>query len=131
MDVEIDKEIIDILYKENGDSYNMHKASEECQELGLVLNQFLLKPNKVHTQEIIDEIFRFEELNPEYFAAYFVSGCALETIGKIDDAVGTGSCSRVMDTFTPIPITIPSAYVSQSIPPTFPSSLKISFGHFV
>lgn len=34
----------------------MHKASEEFQELALVLNQKLLKPTKVDDQEIIDEI---------------------------------------------------------------------------
>lgn len=34
----------------------MHKASEEFQELALVLNQKLLKPTKVNDQEIIDEI---------------------------------------------------------------------------
>ena len=50
------EEIIDYLYANNGDVYNLHKASEECQELGLVLNQKLLKPTKVDTQEIIDEI---------------------------------------------------------------------------
>ena len=50
------EEIIQYLYEKNGEKYNMHKASEECQELGLVLNQFLLKPKKVDPQEIIDEI---------------------------------------------------------------------------
>lgn len=49
-------EILEYLSKENGDRYNIHKCSEECQELGLVLNQFLLKPTKVDEQEIIDEI---------------------------------------------------------------------------
>lgn len=42
--------------KNNPKDYNLHKASEECQELGLVLNQKLLKPQKVKDQEIIDEI---------------------------------------------------------------------------
>jgi len=50
------EEIIDYLYTNNGVNYNIHKASEECQELGLVLNQWLLKPGKVDRQEIIDEI---------------------------------------------------------------------------
>lgn len=50
------EEIIEYLFKNNGDKYNLHKASEECQELGLVLNQFILKPTKVDKQEIIDEI---------------------------------------------------------------------------
>lgn len=48
--------IIDYLQQKNGERYNLHKASEECQELGLVLNQYLLKPTKVDPQEIIDEI---------------------------------------------------------------------------
>lgn len=63
-------QIIDHLAKENGDAYNMHKASEECQELGLVLNQKLLKPTKVDDQEIIDEIgdvlIRVEILKRKY-----------------------------------------------------------------
>ncbi len=49
-------EIIQYLADNNGRQYNLHKASEECQELGLVLNQYLLKPQKVEEQEIIDEI---------------------------------------------------------------------------
>lgn len=49
-------EIIDIIFRNNGQVYNMHKASEELQELALVLNQKLLKPKKVDDQEIIDEI---------------------------------------------------------------------------
>lgn len=49
-------EIIEHLVKNNGTAYNMHKAAEECQELGLVLTQKLLKPTKVDDQEIIDEI---------------------------------------------------------------------------
>jgi hypothetical protein len=50
------EEIIHHLFENNGKEYNLHKASEECQELGLVLNQYLLKPTKVDEQEIIDEI---------------------------------------------------------------------------
>jgi hypothetical protein len=50
------EEIIKHLFLNNGERYNLHKASEEFQELALVLNQFLLKPNKVDVQEIIDEI---------------------------------------------------------------------------
>lgn len=49
-------EIIEHLYKKNGDSYNLHKASEELQELSLVLTQRLTKPTKVKDQDIIDEI---------------------------------------------------------------------------
>lgn len=52
----VNQDIIKILHEMNGEKYNMHKASEECQELGLVLNQKLLKPHKVDDQEIIDEI---------------------------------------------------------------------------
>jgi len=51
-----DLELIDVLIEKNGQHYNLHKAAEECQELGLVLTQKLLKPNKVDDQEIIDEI---------------------------------------------------------------------------
>lgn len=50
------KQIIDHLVKENGFEYNLHKASEELQELALVLTQKLTKPLKVDDQEIIDEI---------------------------------------------------------------------------
>ena len=50
------QKIIDHLVKVNGEQYNMLKASEECQELGLVLLQKTLKPTKVDNQEIIDEI---------------------------------------------------------------------------
>jgi len=50
------EEILEYLFVNNGRRYNLHKASEECQELGLVLNQYLLKPTKVDEQEIIDEI---------------------------------------------------------------------------
>lgn len=50
------EEIIKYLFQNNGTRYNLHKASEEMQELGLVLNQFLLKPTKVDEQQIIDEI---------------------------------------------------------------------------
>lgn len=51
------KEIINYLFKNNSKKFNLHKASEECQELGLVLNQYLLKKEGVVAeQEIIDEI---------------------------------------------------------------------------
>ena len=50
------KYIIDYLALHNGERYNLHKASEELQELSLVLTQFLTKPQKVDKQEIIDEI---------------------------------------------------------------------------
>lgn len=49
-------QIIDYLVENNGLKYNLHKASEEMQELGLVLNQLLLKPTKVDEQQVIDEI---------------------------------------------------------------------------
>lgn len=49
-------QLLDKLTKHNDSIYNMHKASEECQELGLVLTQFILKPDHVDIQEIIDEI---------------------------------------------------------------------------
>lgn len=50
------KEALKHLLENNGYEYNLHKASEEFQELALVLNQKLLKPTKVDDQEIIDEI---------------------------------------------------------------------------
>lgn len=52
----IDEKIIEYLVETNKHKYNLHKASEEFQELALVLNQKLLKPNKVDDKEIIDEI---------------------------------------------------------------------------
>jgi hypothetical protein len=52
----VDEKIINHLVENNGFEYNIHKASEEFQELALVLNQKLLKPNKVNDSEIIDEI---------------------------------------------------------------------------
>jgi hypothetical protein len=50
------KEIIKHLVDTNDYKYNLLKASEECQELALVLTQLALKPTKVNTQEVIDEI---------------------------------------------------------------------------
>ena len=49
-------EILDYLHQNNGEIYNLHKASEELLELALVLNQKMLKPGKINDQEIIDEI---------------------------------------------------------------------------
>lgn len=48
--------IIDHLVKNNGFEYNLSKASEELQELSLVLTQKLNKPKRVDDKEIIDEI---------------------------------------------------------------------------
>lgn len=56
MITEEQKQLIEKLTKHNDSTYNLHKAAEECQELGLVLTQFILKPQKVDMQEIIDEI---------------------------------------------------------------------------
>lgn len=62
--------LIKNLINYNSKEYNLHKASEELQELALVLNQKLLKPNKVDDQEIIDEIgdviIRLEVLKQMY-----------------------------------------------------------------
>jgi hypothetical protein len=44
------------LIKYNSKNYNLHKASEEFQELALVLNQKLLKPTRITEDQIIDEI---------------------------------------------------------------------------
>lgn len=49
-------EVIDILVERNGFEYNLSKASEEFQELALVLTQKLNKPSKVKDVEITDEI---------------------------------------------------------------------------
>jgi hypothetical protein len=54
--MEINQKIIKTIHDRNGYFYNLHKASEECQELGLILNQKLLKQNKVEDKAIIDEI---------------------------------------------------------------------------
>jgi hypothetical protein len=53
---EHDKNLIQELVNYNNDNYNLHKACEELQELSLVLTQFMLKPDKVDIQEIVDEI---------------------------------------------------------------------------
>ncbi len=41
------KVLIQELVNYNNNEYNLHKASEELQELSLVLTQFMLKPDKV------------------------------------------------------------------------------------
>jgi len=51
-----DKELIKYLVKNNDYKYNLLKASEELQELALVLTQMALKKEKVDKQEVIDEI---------------------------------------------------------------------------
>ncbi len=72
--MKVNNKIITHLVKNNTFEYNLHKASEECQELGLVLNQKLLKPTKVNNQEIIDEIgdviIRLEILKMLYSTEY-------------------------------------------------------------
>ena len=50
---------------------------------------------------------------------------------KIEDAVSTGSSSTCVETLIPIPTIIPSLYLSQSTPDTFPLAANTSFGHFV
>jgi hypothetical protein len=50
------KETIDKLMENNTYEYNILKASEELQELALVLIQHILKPKKVKMEEITDEI---------------------------------------------------------------------------
>lgn len=51
-----EKRFIDSLAFSNDYTYNLQKAAEEFTELSLVLQQYLLKPQKVDIQEIIDEI---------------------------------------------------------------------------
>lgn len=50
------RQITEHLAVHNTKTYNLLKASEECQELALVLQQKVLKPTKVTEQQIIDEI---------------------------------------------------------------------------
>jgi len=52
----LDKDVIKTLVETNDYTYNLLKASEEFQELALVLTQLALKPKKVKAQEVIDEI---------------------------------------------------------------------------
>jgi hypothetical protein len=54
--MEINQKIIKTIYDRNKYFYNLHKTSEECQELGLILNQKLLKQEKVADEAIINEI---------------------------------------------------------------------------
>jgi len=56
MSIKINQEIIEQLILMNGEFYNLHKATEELQELSLILTQKLLKPEQVNVQQIIDEI---------------------------------------------------------------------------
>ena len=51
-----DKKLIKYLLETNDPKYNLLKASEELQELALVLTQMALKKEKVDEQEVIDEI---------------------------------------------------------------------------
>ena len=51
-----DKELIKYLLENNDPKYNLLKASEELQELALVLTQMALKKEKIDEQEVIDEI---------------------------------------------------------------------------
>lgn len=49
-------QIIEKLSVHNTKNYNLLKASEECQELALILLQKLTKPARVNDQQIINEI---------------------------------------------------------------------------
>ena len=51
-----DIQVINYLVQNNDYKYNLLKASEELQELALVLTQMALKKDKVDKQEVIDEI---------------------------------------------------------------------------
>jgi hypothetical protein len=51
-----DKELIKHLVETNDSKYNLLKASEELQELALVLTQMALKEERIDKQEVIDEI---------------------------------------------------------------------------
>jgi len=50
------KKLIAKLIQRNEASYNLFKLGEECQELGLAITQYRMKPEKVDYQKIIDEI---------------------------------------------------------------------------
>lgn len=50
------KQIIQYLVASNTTQFNILKAIEECQELGLILTQYLTKPHKVTEDDITDEI---------------------------------------------------------------------------
>lgn len=50
------KQIIQYLVENNTIQFNILKAIEECQELGLILTQYLTKPHKVLEDNITDEI---------------------------------------------------------------------------
>jgi hypothetical protein len=50
------KKLARTLSKYNTKVYNLQKASEECMELALALQQMSLKPKKVLDQAVIDEI---------------------------------------------------------------------------
>lgn len=51
-----DKQLIKYLIENNDYKYNLLKASEELQELALILTQTALKKEKIDEQKIIDEI---------------------------------------------------------------------------
>ena len=53
---EINDDVLEYIERNNSVEYNLQKASEEFQELALVLLQKSLKPYKVQDQEIIDEM---------------------------------------------------------------------------
>jgi NTP pyrophosphatase (non-canonical NTP hydrolase) len=52
----MNEDVITALLKYNNPQYQLNKASEEFQELALVLTQKVNKPYKVSDKEIIDEI---------------------------------------------------------------------------
>jgi hypothetical protein len=52
----MNKKLIQQISERNTREYNLSKASEEMQELGLILTQYLNKPDKIDEQKIIDEI---------------------------------------------------------------------------
>lgn len=59
-----DKELIKYLAETNDRNYNLLKASEECQELALILTQFISKgaSDKDIIEEIGDVLFRVDVL---------------------------------------------------------------------
>lgn len=81
-------DIIERMVEYNNPNYQLRKASEEFQELALVLTQKVNKPYKVNDQEIIDEIgdcrIRLEILEKIYNKNGAVDKRVAYKLGKFD-----------------------------------------------
>ncbi len=98
MEKSVKKQVLKHLLENNGTKYNMHKASEEFQELALVLNQKILKPTKVKDQEIIDEIgdciLRLKILK-EMFDKKLIKERVDYKLGKYKEYIDTKAYSKI------------------------------------